>query len=284
MALERIAAVQAVVIGLIFAWAGAWKVAAPSARRIAMKSALASILGTPRRALVAHFAEGVGELMVALLLLATPWYWLGIRVATVFTLGFLGYLALAWRIAPRSPCACIGGRATPISRRSILRALLLLALTLLGWAAWEHWLVALVAAPWIALLVVAEVAILLLLSPEIGWSGVWLGGRLIGAARRLNSTCVGVRLDWNAVERKLRESGPFLKLADSLGDVSDRWREGCWSFISYAARYQDHPATAVFAFPTRYDVRDVSAALVDDTDNATILSLPSLRGTRPPEE
>ena len=285
MALERIAAVQAVVVGLVFAWAGAWKVASPMARRIAVKSALARIMGTPRRTLVAHFAQGVGELVVAALLLASPWFWLGMRLATVFALGFLGYLALAWRIAPQSPCACMGGRATQISRRSTLRAFLLLALTLVGWGAQEYWASALVAAPWVALIILAEVFALWLLSPEFGWTGVQLERHLIRSARlRLNPTCAGVQLDWGAVEQKLRKTDPFQKLADSLSDVTDRWQEGCWSFISYAARYQDHTATAVFAFPTRYDVRDVSAALVDDTDNATILSLPSLRGTRPPEE
>ena len=289
MAMERIAAVQAVVVGLIFAWAGAWKVAAPAARRIVLKSALASIMGTPHRTLAAHFAEGVGELIVAALLLATPWFWVGMCAATVFTLGFLGYLALARRIAPERPCACMGGRATQSSRRSMVRALLLFALTLVGWGAQEQWIPALAAAPWVAPLILAEMFVLWLLSPELGWPGVKVGQRLLRAwirtARvRLNPACAGMRTDWEAVERQLRHADPFQQLADSLSGVTDRWQEGCWSFIAYAARYQDHPATAVFAFPTRYDARDVSAAVVDDTSNATVISLPALRGARPPEE
>jgi hypothetical protein len=289
MALERIATVQAVVVGLLFAWAGAWKVAAPAARRSALKSALASIMGTSRRTLMAHFAEGVGELIVAALLLVTPWFWAGMRAATVFTLGFLGYLTLARRIAPERPCACMGGRATQSSRRSIVRALLLFALTLVGWGASEQWIPALVAAPWLALLILAEVFVLWLLSPDLGAPRVKLArGRvrdLIQTARvRLNPACIGNRPDWDTAEQQLRHADPFQQLADSLSGVTDRWQEGCWSFIAYAARYQGHPATAVFAFPTRYDARDVSAAVVDDTNNATVISLPALRGARPPEE
>ena len=215
MALERIAAVQAVVVGLIFAWAGVWKVASPSARRIVVKSALARIMGTPRRTLVVHFAQGIGEIIVAILLLASPWHWLAMRVATVFTLGFIGYLALARRIAPQSPCACMGGRATQISRRSTLRAFLLFALTLLGWAGQEYWVSALVAAPWVALIILAEIFVLWLLSPEFGWTGVQLERHLIRSARlRLNPTCAGIQLDWSAVEQKLRRTDPFQKLAD----------------------------------------------------------------------
>ncbi|HEU5349058.1 MAG TPA: MauE/DoxX family redox-associated membrane protein [Ktedonobacterales bacterium] len=283
MVLERVAALQAVVVGLIFAWAGGWKIISPDARRLAVKSALGRIMRTPRMALAAHLVVGVGELVVAVLLLASPWYWLGTRVATVFTLGFLGYLALAWRIAPEQPCACMGGRAAPLSRRSVLRAVALLALTLIGWGAREYWGSALLAAPWIAFIILMELFILWLLSPEFGWSGVRLERRLIRAARlRLNPTCAGVPLDWSAMERRLISTAPFQQLAASLSTVTDRWQEGCWSFISYAASYEDHPATAVFAIPTLFDPREVSAAVVDDTSNAIVLSLPSVRGTLPP--
>ena len=283
MALERIAAVQAVVVGLIFAWAGVWKVASPSARRIVVKSALARIMGTPRRTLVVHFAQGIGELVVALLLLASPWHWLGMRIATVFTLGFIGYLALARRIAPQSPCACMGGRATQLSRRSVLRAFVLLALTLVGWGATEYWGSAILAAPWVALILATEVVLLWLLSPEFGWTGVRMERRVIRAARlRLNPTCAGVPLDWDALEGKLRRTPPYQQLAPTLSAITDRWREGCWSFISFAARYEDRPATAVFAVPTLFDSGEVSAAVVDDDSSATVLRLPSARGVLPP--
>lgn len=283
MVWERIAAVQPLVVGLIFAWAGAWKVGSRDARQLALKSALGKILPTPRLTLAAHLAVGVGELAVALLLLISPWYWLGIRVATVFTLGFLGYLALAWRIAPDQPCACMGGRATQLSRRSVLRAFVLLALTLVGWGATEYWVSAILAAPWVALILATEVVLLWLLSPEFGWTGVRMERRVIRAARlRLNPTCAGVPLDWDALEGKLRRTPPYQQLAPTLSAITDRWREGCWSFISFAARYEDRPATAVFAVPTLFDSGEVSAAVVDDDSSATVLRLPSARGVLPP--
>jgi hypothetical protein len=283
MVVERIAALQALVVGLIFAWAGVWKVASPDARRLAVKSALGKILPSPQMTVAAHVLVGVGELAVALLLLASPWYVLGFRAATVFTLGFLGYLALAWRIAPEQPCACLGGRATPLSRRSVLRAVTLLALTLLGWGAQDYWAAALVAAPWVVLIILVEVFVLWLLSPEFGWSGVRLERRIIRAARlRVNPTCAGVPLDWDATEGKLRKTAAFLRLAPSLSTITDRWREDCWSFISFAASYEDRPATAVFAMPTRFDPQEVSAAVVDDGSSATVLTIPSARGTLPP--
>lgn len=283
MVLERIAAIQPFVVGLIFAWAGAWKVVSRDARRVAVKSALGKIMRTPRMALAAHLLVGAGELVVAVLLLVTPWYRLGTRVATIFTLGFLGYLALAWRIAPEQPCACMGGRATRLSRRSVLRAFALLALTLLGWGAREYWAAALLAAPWAVLIILAEVFILWLLSPEFGWSGVRLERSIIRAARlRLNPTCAGVQIDWSAMERNLVRAAPFQQLAPSLSAITDRWQEGCWCFVSYTARYENQPATAVFAFPTLFDAQEVSAAVVDDSSNATVLRLPSARGALPP--
>lgn len=283
MVMERFAALQALVIGLLFAWAGFWKVAVPEARRLAVKSALGKILPTPRLTVAVHLLVGVGELAVAVLLLVTPWYGPGMRVATVFTLGFLGYLALAWRIAPEKPCACMGGRATRISRRSVLRASVLFVLTLIGWGAREYWAGALLAVPWVAAILAVEVAALWLLSPEFGWPGARLERRLLRVARqRLNPTCAEVPLDWDIMERNLRMTAPFQRLASSLSAITDHWREGCWSFMSYAASYEDRPATAVFAIPTRFNAHDVSAAVVDDGSNTIVLGLPSARGTLPP--
>lgn len=283
MVLERFAALQALVVGLIFAWAGLWKVASPAARELAAQSALSKIMRTPRMTLAAHLAVGVGELVVALLLLASPWYGLGMRVATVFTLGFLGYLALAWRIAPEKPCACMGGGATPLSRRSLIRAATLFVLTLIGWGAREYWASALLAAPWIALVIAAEVFVLWLLSPEFNYPGVKMEQRLIRMARlRLNPTCAGVALDWDATERSLRNTKPFQQLAPLLSEVTDHWREGCWSFISFAASFEDRPLTAVFAIPALFDSREVSAAVIDDGSNDTVFKVPSARGALPP--
>src|SRR5262249_39473585 len=160
------AAVQALVVGLLFGWAGIWKVGFPEARALAAKSALGKLLPTPQLAQRAHLAVGIGEITVAALLLTPPAHEWAMRLATLFAVGFLGYLGLAWRVAPDKPCACMGGRKTKISRRSLARAVTVLGLTLLGWLARDYWAVALIAAPWTALVVVTEIAVLWLLSPE----------------------------------------------------------------------------------------------------------------------
>lgn len=277
MVLERIAAVQALVVGVLFAWAGAWKVFFPSAHELAANSALAKLfsrlpIGTSisqQLARASHWLVGVGELAIAASLLlppARPW---AMRVASVFALGFVAYLGVAWRVAPERPCGCMGGRATKISRRSLARALVLLALTLVGWPTQMYWGQALDAAPWAVLVVVAEGALLWLLSPEFGWAGVRFERGLIRTARlRLDPQCARVTLDWNALDKELRRSAAFRELA-RLAPVStqtDRWREDCTGYLAYRAVYGDRAATAVFAVPLLYDPREVTAALVDAAD------------------
>lgn len=280
---EQIAAVQALVVGLLLGWAGVWKVTSPQARALATRSALGKILRDPRQAQAAHLATGVGEIIVAALLLLPPERAWAMRVATVFALGFVGYLALAWRIAPDRPCACLGGRISNISRRSVLRAVVLLALTLLGWGAHEYWAGAIIAAPWVLLVFAAEALGLWVLSPEFGWAGAQMEKRLLRAARlRLDPTCARVALDWDELERRLRRTPHYLELALHLSALRDHWREECWAFFAYGASIEGRAATAVFAVPTLFDKHEVSVAVVDDADNSTLLSLASARGVTPP--
>jgi len=280
---ERIAAVQALVVGLLLGWAGLWKVVSPQARELATRSALGKLLTDPRQAQAAHLATGAGEIVVAALLLLPPQRDWAMRIATLFALGFIGYLVLAWRIAPDRPCACMGGRISNISRRSVLRAVVLLALTLLGWGASEYWAGALVAAPWVVLAIGVELLGLWLLSPEFGWAGAQLEKRLLRAARRrLDPTCARVALDWDELERRLRRTPHFLELALNLSALRDHWREECWAFFAYGATIEGRHATAVFAVPTLFDKHEVSVAVVDDSDNTTLLSFASASGVTPP--
>jgi len=284
MFVERVAAVQALIVGVLFLWAGIWKVFFPAARQVAAQSALASVLGRPRRAQTAYLVVGVGEIAVAALLLLPPSRWWAMRLATVFAVGFVGYLGLAWRIAPDKPCGCMGGRATKISRRSLARAGVLLVLTLIGWASREFWGAALLAAPWSALLIAAEVLTLWLLSPEFGWTGVRFEKRLIRWARlRLDPSCTHVAHNWDQLERSLRRTVAFQELVRRgarVGTTTDRWREGCWSYIACEANYEDRPATVVFAVPILFDARQVSAAVVDETEHAVVLRLAPARTAR----
>lgn len=280
MLIDQVAAVQALVAGVVFAWAGIWKVFVPSARTLAAESALATMLGGPRRAQTAHLAVGVGELVVATLLLLPPSRWWAMPLATMLALGFVGYLGLAWRIAPEKPCGCLGGRASKISWRSAARAVALLGITLLGWPTHTHWAAALVAAPLLLLLVAAEAFVLWILSPEFGSAGARFQTEFIDSIqRRLDPDCSHTTLDWTNLERRLRGSVAFRQLLryTPVGDRSDRWLEGCTAFITYGAVYDAQPATVVFSVPVRFDARDISAAVASAVDERVFFRLVSPR-------
>jgi hypothetical protein len=277
--LTRLADAQALVLGIIFAWAGIWKVVFPQARQLARKSALAKVLPTPDMAQAAHIAVGAIEIIVAALLLAPPQRWWAARIATALAVGFLAYIALAWKVAPETSCACMGGRPTPLSRRALARAGAILLLTILAWPANAYWGAALLGAPWLALVIVAELLALWALSPEFGSLGVTLQRRFVRAARlRLNPSCAGIALDWAHVENELRRTSQFNAFARYIVDPADQWREECAGFIAYNAVYRDQPATAIFTFPVLYDATEVSAALVDEASREVLARLPAARG------
>jgi hypothetical protein len=261
-------------------WAGVWKVTFPQARKIARRSALARILGSGQRAIAAHLALGVCEMTVAVLLLALPLArTLALGLATLLTLGFLGYLALAWRLDPKAPCACMGGRATRISWTSLLRAGALLAMSLAGWPVREFWLTALGAAPWVMLVLALEAVALWALSPEFGGPGARVGLQALYALRmRLDPTCARVRLDIAAIESRLQDTKAYRILRPDLGARTDAWREGCWDYVAYSTRHGGQAATAIFAAPTLFDPEAVSAAIVADADHSVLWSAPARRG------
>lgn len=279
----HLAAAQALVVALVFAWAGVWKLAFPRARALAAKSALVRLVRSRQRAVVAHLALGCAEIVVAVLLVLPPARVWALGSAALLALGFLAYLLLARRIAPDAPCACMGGRETRISRRSLARAGILLVLSVAGWPVREFWGAALVNAPWTVPLLVLEVIGLWLLSPEFGWQG-WRFSRWLTRSlrRRLDPTCSRTPLDLAAIERGLEGTAPYLRLGVTSDARTDAWREGCWDFVAYSVHYEDQPATAIFAAPALFDAGEVSAAVVADADNAVLLTLPSQRGALPP--
>lgn len=285
--LEQLAATQALVVALMLLWAGVWKIAVPRARALARESALTRLLGGGRAAEVTHMAVGGGEVVAGVLLLVAPGArLLALALATFLTLGFLVYLALAKRIAPDAVCACMAGKASRVSWRSFARAGALLALTLAGFPAGMFWGTALVATPWLALVVTLEFAALWMLSPESGDALARL--RLSGAGetaralrQRMDPTCARVPQDTAAIERALSASPTYHALQSIVGARTDAWREGCWDYIAYSATYEEQPATVIFVAPALFDPRDVSAAVVSDRDGSILLSAPSPRGAVP---
>lgn len=280
----HLAAAQALVVALVFAWAGVWKVAFRRARAVAAQSALVRLLGGERQAVAAHLALGCAEIAVAGLLLLPPARTLALGCATLLALGFLGYLVVAWRIAPEAPCACMGGRVTRISWRSLARAGVLLALGIGAWPAGEFWGAALASSPWLVPLLALELAGLWLLSPELGGKPVRSSRWVMRTLRlRLDPACARVRLDIVSIERALQGTAPYRALQPVLnGPRTDAWREGCWDFVAYGAHYEQQAATVIFAAPALFNAREVSAAVVADVDNSVLLSVPSQSGALPP--
>jgi hypothetical protein len=270
----RIADAQALVLGVVLLWAGLWKVVSPQARELAKKSALAKLLPTSGMAQAAHIAVGASEILVAALLLLPPHLSWEPYLASALAVGFLAYLALAWKVAPEKTCACMGGRPTRISKRSVARAGAILLLTLLAWPAQMYWGAALVASPWLGIVIVLELLGLWALSPEFGGPEAAFQRRFVRLALlRLNPTCAGVALDWERVESDLRRTSQFNALARYTRGIADRWREDCAGFIAYKAVYEGQPATAIFTFPVRFEASEVTAALLDDASNEVLTRL-----------
>jgi hypothetical protein len=278
---EHVIAVQALVIALTLGLAGTWKVAFPTARSLAKQSALAILLPSPRLVSPLYLALGTAEVFVAALLVLPPTHPWAMRLAAALSLGFLIYLVVAWRVAPERPCACLGGRATPISRRSLARAVALSMGALAGWSIREYWATAFVRAPWVAAIVCAELLGLWLLSPEYSWMGRRIARRVaLTTLLRLNPTCAGVTLNWQHLDQELRRTALFHQLAPFVSEHVDRWRDGCWCYFAFRAQYADRQATAVFAVPTLFDPDYVSTAVVDDTDHTVLLKLAASKHAR----
>jgi hypothetical protein len=270
----HLAAAQALVVAVVILWAGLWKATFPRAHALARRSALARILHGEQRAMLAHVALGACEMTVAILLLALPQArTVAVALATLLTLGFVGYLILAWRIDPKAPCACMGGRATTISWNSLLRAGALLVMSLAGWPVHEFWGAALQAAPLVIPVLALEVVLLWALSPEFGGPGIAVVPQAQRMLRlRLDPTCARARQDVAAIERALQHAEAYRGLRPALGARTDAWREGCWDYIAYSALYERQAATIVFTAPVFFDPAEVSAAVVSDADNSVLLS------------
>ncbi len=170
---------------------------------------------------------------------------------------------------PDVGCGCFGEFSTaPVSIRTIARSALLAVaalatvnlspLTLPGTVAGDFALPSILA---------AEVLLIGLLSPEVGEGLIRLGYsepcelRNVPAARTL------------AVLRRSKYWRRHAGLITS-DDPKDVWRELCWRFIVYPARYQDRQTEVVFAVFLQHRRPVVHVALVDSATGAP-LELPA---------
>ncbi len=259
-------------IGTTLLWAGVWKVFVPRAREIAARSALSLLFRQKSTTQTIYRLIGVVEITVALLLLLPPHLWWEIRSTTGLATAFIVYLFFSVKADPGRPCGCLGGREVAVSWHTLVRAGLVLVLTVVGWKAQDFWLMALAARPWYLNLVAAEALLFIGLSPELDWA--WIKSPALADQARAEDDCATAAVPLSETQQQLRESASFRTLSGFLkSELLDHWREGCWLFLCFAAEYKHRKATAVFAVPTLRQPHRVRAAIVDEADGTVLLTM-----------
>jgi hypothetical protein len=116
---------------------------------------------------------------------------------------------------------------------------------------------------------VAEVALVVTLSPELDHRWLLpLRRWRIRLSHPLAHRSEGIPLASSV--QQLLKSGAYRSVVDRLrSDLLDHWEEDDWRILTYAARTEDGPATAVFAVPLHdYRPDDVRVALVPEAAEA----------------
>lgn len=256
-----IAATQSVFLAAVLAWSGQHKVIGDAGRRSVGRTALPRLFGE-RRALPVFLTVGVVELVLALALLAVPGP--AAPAATgLLAVGFLGYLGFAVRKAPQSSCGCVAATRTPVNWRGFARAWFMLVAAVVAAVGSDAWWSAF--RPASAALLVVELAVLVTLSAEL--DRFWLVP-LRRLRVRLTHPLAGApdTVPLHATMVQLQRSDAFKRVAPLLtSDVREHWDADEWRILTYAARHQDRPATAVFAVPLdRDDPAAVRVSIVDE--------------------
>jgi len=266
------AALQAVLVGGILLWAGAFKLLSRSTPQVARRSALRRIVGT-ERAPHAFRLVGFIEIAIATALLVPRAHPAGSVVATAWCVALVGYLGYARVAAPESSCGCLSERHTPVGWRNFGRAALLVVGSALSLFATVSWPAAIGGRPVAAILVlVLEAAVLVTLSPD-------LDGRWLIPLRRLRLRIShplagkGFEVPLDSTVQQLLRSEAYRSVAGDLhSDLLDTWDEGEWRILTYAARQGEKRSTAVFAVPkSRYQPEDIRVVLVDEHEQAAMV-------------
>lgn len=264
MGIQQVAAAQPLLIGLLLLWSAYGKFAnAEQAER----TALPRLVGESRAAAAYRTVGGV-EAIVALALLVPPVLTIEAVAAAVLAAGFTGYLIYAKIVVPEASCGCVGKSEKPVGQRSIGRALLLLATALAATTADTGW--------WssgsAAAILVVEAAVFVALSAEL--DRYWLLP-LRRLRIRLSHPLAGTATNETplvATQRRLLLSPAYRAVNELLrSDIHDYWDDEDWRFVSYTARYDGRPATAVFAVPHHDSTPEsVRVAVVDETSGQTL--------------
>lgn len=264
-----LASAQAAVVGGVLLLASSVKLFSRSAPLVARRSALSRLFGKERAPSV-YRVVGIVEFAIAALLILPPVHPAEALAALVLALGMLGYLGYARLAAPDSACGCLGEKEAPVRWRSFARAAALAVASGLAVAGPRWWAVALLDRPFATvLLLVVELVMIVLLSPELDDNWLMPLRRLrVRVSHPLAGRTFEVPLD--STVQQLHKSDAYRSTADLLrSDVLDSWDEGAWRILTYSARRDLGPATAVFAVPRlRFAPDEVRVVLVEDMVSA----------------
>jgi hypothetical protein len=257
MVIEWIAGVQPVVVGAVLVWASYVKLVASNAPAAARRSALRRLVGE-ERVVGAYRTVGAAELGVGVLLLL-PTVFVASYLAVGLTLGLLGYLGYARWKAPDSSCGCLGEKHAPVRWRSFARAGVLVAASVLALLAADWWPASIVDSPLAPVVLVAELALVFVLSPELDhrWL-IPLRRWRLRVSHPLGGQDFEVPLE--STLDQLYKSDAYRGAVDRLrSEVLEHWDEDGWRILTYAAGAE----TAVFAVPlTEYAPQSVRMVFV----------------------
>jgi hypothetical protein len=175
---------------------------------------------------------------------------------------FLVATGILYEVRQRRPevgCGCFGELSdTPIGLRAIGRAALLCVMSVIAIGAPALHMPASLAQGgiWLAVLA-AELAVLAVLSPEIGQMLARLG---------YSEPCELRRLPVARTLSALRASSQWRRYASQVSADApiDVWREGCWRFVVFPGLTQGRPTDVVFAVYLQPRRPPIRVAVLDD--------------------
>lgn len=267
--LQTLAALAPLPVGVLLLVASRVKLLSASAPQAAKRSALRKLVGDDR-VVGAYRAVGVGELVLGALLVLPPSSAVEAGAAAVVSAGLLGYLGYARIAAPQSSCGCLSEKVAPVRWRAFARAALMLVTSAAGLAAPGFWLGAVLDSPVATVVVlVAWFAVAAALSEELDeyWL-VPLRRLRVRLSHPLGRFIPGIPLV--TTTDKLYRSETYRSVVGVLrSDVLESWDEGEWRIVTFAARTDDGPATAVFAVPLVGD-EEIRVVLVPAEEPVTV--------------
>jgi hypothetical protein len=262
------AAAQALLVTAVLAFAGASKLSLREGLDVGAEKPLERFL--PNMLAVAWIALGVLELALAPIALVPTLSRIGLVLASALFCAFVGYQMWALRAAPGAPCGCFGSRLhDPISRMTILRTGLLAIAAATGAAAGGTSVLTSSSVPGAVGLAFIELGVLALLVPSTREQAV----RTI-RLRRDGADCATAKVPIEVTLAALQHSDIWHRWSPHLDtqNIRDRWRSGCWRFISYDANHRGRRAVAVFAVRVAYRDPIIRIALVDVESDVVLAS------------